>query len=64
MWTEGYTVGHTVADNSFHDEMVSTLCFALFVRMVFFVYFGRGRLQGAGEMSRLGVYDVKLTKNQ
>ena len=31
VWTEGYTVGHTVTYYSFHDEMFSMLCFCFFI---------------------------------
>jgi hypothetical protein len=67
IWTEGYIVLHTVTDYSFHNEMFSMLC--LFSLCVFYLgefarakswYEGMGRWMG----SRMGAYDVKLTKNQ
>jgi hypothetical protein len=31
VWTEGYTVGHTVTYYSFHDEMFAMVCFVVIV---------------------------------
>jgi hypothetical protein len=51
-------VGHTVTYYSFHDGMSSMLSVCVFF------YLGGHKMKGDGEMSRTGVYDVKLTKNQ
>jgi hypothetical protein len=45
MWTEGYTVEHTVTYYSFHTEMFSML-FVLFFVCLFVCFLFGGKLQG------------------
>ena len=59
---KGYTVWHAVTYYSFHDEM--------FFYFIFYFLLGgagcksRGQIWRNGEMTRIGVYDVRSTKNQ
>lgn len=72
MCTKGYAMGHRVT-HSFHMGWVLfvTGFFVVVVWILFlFCFFcgggckSRGQIQRSGEMSRIGVHDVKLTKNQ
>ena len=66
--SEESVLGDTLTYYIFHDEMFSMLYFVLFV----FCFILGGELQGwkadvirgGREMSKTGVHDVKLTKNQ
>jgi hypothetical protein len=60
VWTEGYTVGHTVTYYSFHNEMFSML----WVLFVCFLCWGGGCKVERGYGSGTGVYDVKLMRSQ
>ena len=57
MWTEGYTVGHTVTHYSFHNEINPPPHFGRVVARV------EGRYTG-GEDEWIGKHDAKFTKNQ
>lgn len=68
VWTEEYTMRHTVRYYSFHNEVFSKLL--LFVCICAYVLFwveackDTGWIQGDREMSGTGEHDVKLTDNK
>lgn len=63
MWTEGYSVGHTVKYYSFHNEVFSKQLFAC-VHFILGGQKGRAWIQGDREMSGTGEHDVKFTNNK